>query len=240
MRGTLTIARRELASFFAIPLGWVAIALYLFLTGGVFSLMILNPSTAATMRPFFSVSAWLLLPVIPAISMRLFSEEFRSGTIEPLLTSPVSDAAIAVGKYLGALGFMVLMLAPTLAHVGVLVWLSNPAPDAGPIVAGYASLVLLGMLYLSIGLFISSLTSNQTLAFLGTLFAILLLLLATTLGADRLPEVMRPLLYAAALTPRIADFAKGVIDTSHVVFFVSCSAWFVLLTIVALQSRRWS
>ncbi len=239
MRTTLAIASRELSSLFRLPVGWVVIALYALLTGCVFSLVILVPGQAATMRMFFAVSGWVLLPVVPAVSMRLLSEEYRSGTIEPLLTSPVSDAAVIAGKYLGACAFLVLMFVPTLIHVVILVSLSDPRPDAGPIVAGYLSLALVGALYLSVGLLVSSLTANQTLAFLATLFLLLLIVTAGLVSLERVPAWARPVLGAVSIRARLDDFAKGVIDTSHIVFFLGASAWFVTLAALCLQSRRW-
>lgn len=239
MRDTLTIAKRELASFFRLPVGWITIGLYAFLSGIVFCLMILVPGQPATLRALFSISGWLLLPVVPAISMRLVSDELRSGTIEPLMTSPAGDAAIIVGKYLGAAAFLVLALAPTLLQAAALWVLSDPHPDLGPMASGYLSLVLAGMLFLSVGLLASTLTSNQTLAFLSTFFVLLLLLLLSVIGPAPIPAFARPVVAALAIGPRLSDFARGVIDTTHIVFFASTSIFFLALAYVALQSRRW-
>jgi ABC-2 type transport system permease protein len=240
VRGAWAIARRELGSFFRVPLGWVTIALYLCLAGMVFAgdRAGLSPGAAATLRPLFSISAFLLLPVVPAISMRLLSEELRAGTIEPLLTSPVGDAAIIMGKYLGAAMFLAIMVAPTMLFGAVLFAISDPRPDPGPMLAGYLSLVLLGMLYLSVGMVISALTANQTLAFLGTFLLLLTYLLVTT-NTGLLPPRLGTYAARASLAPRLVDFSKGIIDTSHVVFFLAGSAWFLSLAYVALQSRRW-
>lgn len=235
----LAVAGREFSSYFRLPVGWIAIALYLFLSGIVFAYLIFNPGQPASMRPFFTVSAWLLLPVVPAVTMRLVSEELRSGTIEPLMTAPVTDGAVVVGKYLGASAFLAVMAAPTVAYPATLWVVSDPSPDPGPIVAGYLSLGLLGMLYAAVGLWMSSLTSNQTLAFLGTLFLLLVSLLATTIGYEHAPGWLRPVLAEASIQSRLVDFAKGVVDTSHVVFFVTSSAMFVTLAVFTVESRRW-
>lgn len=239
MRGSVTIASRELSSLFRLPVGWVVIALYTLLTGAVFAYLIVSPGQAASMRVFFAIAGWLLLPVVPAVSMRLLSEEFRSGTIEPLLTSPVSDAAVVLGKYLGGFAFLVVMFLPTLLHVAILAWLSSPRPDPGPVLAGYLCLLLVGAFYLSIGLLVSSLTSNQTLAFLGTFFVLLMVLMIGLVPVERAPEAVRPVLAALSVRARVDDFAKGIIDTAHIVFFVGASALFVVLTAVAMESRRW-
>jgi ABC-2 type transport system permease protein len=238
MTGVWTIASRELRSFFRVPLGWVAMAMYLLLAGALFSYGILTPGAAATLRGFFGFSAFLLLPVIPAITMKLLSEEIRQGTIEPLMTSPVSDWAIVLGKYLGAAIFLLVLLAPTLLHAIVLWAFSDPRPDLGPIIAGYLSLLLLGATYLGAGLFVSSFTANQTLAYLGTFLLLLAMLL---LGSDAIPipRTLGAIATALAMKPRLTDFAKGVVDTSHIIYFLSLSAWFLVLAGVSLESRRW-
>lgn len=238
MKGASAIAFRELGAYFRQPAGWVIIALYLFLAGLVFSTGVLIPGRVASLRDFFALSGWLLLPVAPAVSMRLVSEELRSGTIESLLTSPVPTAAIIAGKYLGACLFLLAMLAPTVLYPLVLRTFADPKPDPGPILAGYLCLSLLGLLYLAIGLFASTLTNNGTLAFLVTLFAILGLMFAGT-AADWAPATMRQPLQAIWLGGRVTDFSRGIIDTSHVVFLLAVSLWFLVLSAVSLEMRRW-
>ena len=224
-----------------LPVGWVVIALFVFLSAVIFVNGTLIPGQPATMRYFFASASWMLIPVAPAISMRLISEELRSGTIEPLRTAPVSDASVIWGKYLGGVAFLGLMLAPTLALVAVLVVVGEPAPDPGPIVAGYLALMLVGMLYIAIGLLASALTSSQTLAFLGALmFLILMMTLSGVVATSgRLPEWLARALVGVGVQARVRDMAKGVVDTGAVVFFLAGSAWFVLLASAALSSRRW-
>ena len=237
MRPLLTIALRELASYFRAPIGWVVVAAFVFVSGLTVAFTTLRPGEPATMRDFFALSHWLLLMIAPAISMRLFSEEIRSGTIEPLMTAPVSDWQTALGKYLGGVLFLLVMLAPTLGHVALLEWVADP--DYGPILAGYCGLLLVGVLYLAVGLVMSSLTANQMAAYLGTLFFFLVLLFATSQGARLAGPPWDSYLMAAAPGARIDDFARGVIDTRHAVFFLGISAFFVVLGVVSLESRRW-
>ena len=234
----LTIASRELRSFFRVPTGWIVVALYLLLAGYVFAAGVLSPGGPSTLREFFLVSQVFLIILTPAVSMRLVSEELRSGTFESLLTAPVPDSAVVLGKYLGGLLFMLAMLGPTLLYIPVLLAVSDPVPDLGPIGAGYLSLVLLGMLYLSVGTLASTLTSSQTLAFIGT-FLFLFLLHMLTSGGIALPAGLARVLAAASLRPRVEDFARGIIDTSHIAFFLLGSAWFLVLAYVAVQTRRW-
>lgn len=232
-----TIATREYASFFRVPLGWVVVALFLALSGAVFSGRGFAPGAPATMRAFFETWWTLLVIVAPAISMRLFSDELRTGTIEPLLTAPVAEAAVVVGKYVGAVMFLLTLLAPTLLYVVLLASISRP--DMGPIVAGYVGVVLLGMLYLAVGCLASSLTSSQTLAFLGTFFALFIFEVLALVAAPAAPEGVRKFLYALSVNQRMGDFARGLIDTGHVVYFLAASAWFLGLASVVMESRRW-
>ena len=126
MTQLLAISSRELAAYFRTPVGWVVTALYLALSSVVFAVLVLAPAEPASLRPFFGLSGWLLMFVAPAISMRLISDEIRSGTIEPLMTAPVSDWLIILGKYAGAVAFLAIMLLPTLVYPATLEALSNP------------------------------------------------------------------------------------------------------------------
>jgi len=241
VRATVAIATREVGSLLRLPVGWIVIALFVFLSAVIFVNGTLIPGQPATMRYFFASASWMLIPVAPAISMRLISEELRSGTIEPLRTAPLSDSAVVWGKFIGAVAFLGLMLAPTLALVAVLVAVGDPKPDPGPIVAGYLALILVGMLYLSIGLLASTLTSSQTLAFLGTLMFLILMMVLSGIVATSggVPEWLGRALVAIGVQGRVRDMAKGVVDTGSVAFFIGASAWFVLLASAALSSRRW-
>lgn len=241
MNAVLTIARRELASYFQQPAGWIIVALFAFLTGVVFALLTLIPGQPATMRAFFNVSGWLLLPVVPAVTMRMISEEIRSGTLEALLTAPVRPASVVLGKYAAGLAFLGLMLVPSLAFVATLVVFASPGPDYGSIVAGYVCLVLLGGLFMSLGVLASSLTSNATLAFMAAMVGILGLLSVPQFAGGRLVvgTPVQKLFLAFDLSDRIGDFARGVVDLSHVVFFVSVAAWFLVAAVSVQEVRRW-
>jgi len=237
MSRAITIAVREYGSFFRIPLGWVVIALFMCLSAVFFAQRTFVPGNPAELRDFFGVWWGLLLFVSPAISMRLVSDELRSGTIEPMLTAPVGEWTIVAGKYLAAVMFLITMLLPTLLFVGVLAWLSRP--DFGAIGAGYLGLLLLGMLYLAVGTLASCLTSSQSLAFLGTLFVLFVLDLAPSRLAAQAPEQWAALLFKLSPSYRVADFARGLVDTSTVAFFLLGSFWFVSVAAITLQSRRW-
>ncbi|MCA9310516.1 MAG: ABC transporter permease subunit [Phycisphaerales bacterium] len=237
MTALAAIAKREWGTYFRTSIGWVVIALYLLLCGIWISASTIRPGEPSTLRVFFTMSQALLLMVAPAISMKLISEELRTGTIEPLMTSPVSDWHIIVGKYIGGLLFLLTMFAPTLLYVALLEVIA--APDYGPILSGYLGLFLLGMLYVAVGLFMSSLTENQIVSFLATLFFFLLVWFITSRGAQYIGPPLDQRLYALSPYTRIDDFAKGVIDTGHIVFFLAASAWFVVAAVITLESRRW-
>lgn len=235
MNATIAIAARELASYFRVPLGWIVVALFTLLSGVVFAVT-LAPGQPASLRAFFSIATWTMLFVAPAVSMRLISEETRSGSYESLATAPVTPAAIAAGKYAAAVGFLLAMLAPTLAYTAALEALADP--DYGPVLTGYLGLLLTGMTYLAVGLLASALTASQTSAFLAALFTLLLIRVGA-LQAASLPEPWSEIVFALSLDVRAADFAKGVLDLGAVVFFLAASAWFVTLAAVALETRKW-
>ncbi|CAN5845708.1 ABC transporter permease [soil metagenome] len=237
MRATLAIAGREYRAFFQMPLGWIIVALCLLGSGYAFASSTVTPGQPATLREFFGFWWFLLALIAPAISMRLFSEELRSGTFEPLMSSPVSEVGIVLGKYLGAVALLLTCLAPTLGYVAVLEWLSRP--DYGPILTGYLGVLLTGMLYLAAGTLFSALTSSQTLAFLASLGVMVGLEVAVGQGASHLPPKLALVAEKLSVNARIADFAAGVLDTSHVAFFVVVSAWLLVLCALALRARRW-
>lgn len=239
MTGVLTIAIRELRSYFRLPVGWIVAALYLSLTGAVFALSTLEPGAPATLGGFFAGAASLLAVVAPAISMRLFSEEARSGTLETLMTSPASDLTVVLGKYLGAAGCLAVILAPTAVYIALLYRLAEPAPDPGPILAGYLGLALVGLLYLGVGTLASACTSSQTLAFLVAFLVIVGHLLLTDEGAARLPQPYAGWLAATSISVRAREFGAGIIDTAHVGFFAAWTLWTLAAAALVQQSRRW-
>lgn len=241
IRGVSAVFLREFGTFTRTPVGWLVVALYQFLTGLVFVFTTLVPGEPASLRYFFATSTIVLVPVAPAISMRAFSEEYRSGTIESLMTAPVSDAAVVLGKFAACWAFVGAMLLPTLVYPGVLYMIAAsagaPGPEIGPLVSGYLSLLLAGGLYVAIGLLASALTSSQMLAFLSTLFVLVGVLIAPTLAQSGPPWVIEAT-NAVALGPRIQDFARGLIDPRHLIYFLSLIAWLVMLTALIQSARR--
>ncbi|HUU31695.1 MAG TPA: ABC transporter permease, partial [Phycisphaerae bacterium] len=167
------LTRRELSAYFVSPIAYVAMALFLLLVFFVSLLWfgIFRPGQPAQMHYVFSVMTFVLILVVPALTMRSVAEERSSGTIETLLTAPITDFQVVIAKFLGCWLFYLAMLAPTALYVVVLAAFGNP--DYGPILGGYLGLVLLGAMYVAIGILASSLTKTQVIAFVVALFTLL-------------------------------------------------------------------
>jgi ABC-2 type transport system permease protein len=168
--------------------------------------------------------------------MRTYSEEKRSGTIELLLTSPITDLQIIVGKFAGALGLYAAMLGVTLIHMGILFLYGTP--EWKPVATGYLGLLLMGGSFLSLGLFISSLTKNQIVAGMIT-FSVFLLLWVINWVSSFVGPTAQTVLSFLSITEHFDDFAKGIIDTKHVVYYVSFIALGLFLTMKSVDSERW-
>jgi ABC-2 type transport system permease protein len=237
MRPTLAIAGRELRSYFFTPSGYIIISLFLLLTGGMFVFSGFRSGDIASMRPVFSVGTWLLAFIGPAITMRLLSEEFRLGTIESLMTSPVRETQVVLGKFFGAMGLLGLMLVPTVMYVFALE--AYGRPDYGELFCGYLGLLVAGAAYVASGVLASSLTSSQPVAFLVALFFWMTLGLAAKLLPAHVSDPWAGWIFAIDPELRLRDFTIGLIDTSNVVFFLSASAVFLFAAVQVLAARRW-
>ena len=239
MKRAPVIARRELGSYFYSPVAYVAMFLFLMAAGYLFWRDFV-PGQPAGMRTIFDWMVWLLVFIVPVLSMGLLSQEWSTGTIESLMTAPIGETDVVIGKFLGALGFFVFLMLPTLLYVVLLKMYSSV--DVGPILSGYLGILLVGGLFVSVGLFCSSLTRSQVVA---AVLAVAILFLITivpwaamraegsTLGATWRKVADQ------GVYNRYADFSRGVIDTSHVIFFLAITTVFLFLTIKVLESRRW-
>lgn len=238
MNQTLTIAKREVTALFYSPIAYLVLAVFalvasLLFIGGFF------PGSPATMRDPFGGFVFLMVFLVPAISMRGLSEEFNSGSVEMLMTAPVSDTQVILGKWLGAFCFFCTLLVPMLAHVIVLEIYAQP--EYGPIFTGLVGLLFVGGLYLAIGIFISTLTDSQLIAFLVTVLITGFLTIGMTLlgRVEALPTFVRDAMFYINVNQQFGGFAKGLIDVRNLVFFISGTALFLFFGVVALQSRRW-
>lgn len=237
MKNLWHITWRELKAYFVSPVAYVASALFLVAMGYLFSLILIN-SRDASMRNVFSNMVFILLLLAPAITMKLLSEENRMGTIELLLTAPVQDWQVVVGKYLASLIlFASMLLAPTL-YYALILQIFGP-PDWGPILTGYLGILMLGASFLAVGVFTSSLTQNQVIAyFAGMVILILMWILDAATGIVGSGPVADVLTYLA-IPRHYDDFFRGVLDTVDIVYSLGIISVALFLATQVLQTRRW-
>ena len=235
MRITFAIAKRELNAYFLSPIAYIVAAVILAILGYMFYL-VLFWTKQASLRPLFEQITPILIIIMPLLTMRLLAEERRSGTIELLLTSPIRDSEVILGKFLAGFGLFALMLAPTAYYVLVLAVFGKP--DWGPILTVYVGTLLFGGALLSIGILASSVTSNQIVGALVGMGIIALLWLLPSAGTF-VSEPIRGILTYMGLSSHIAGFAKGIIDTADIVFYVSIIVGALFLATRVLEARKW-
>lgn len=257
MSTTFAIAWREFRSYFLSPIAYVVLALFLLLTGYFFYSSLadfVNQSLAADQRaaltgaaPPMNVNEWVVRPffynisvltlfLVPMITMRLLCEEKRNGTIELLMTSPVTELEIAAGKFLAGFGLYLVMLAGTAVSMAILFALGTP--DLGPILSGYLGLILVGAAAIALGTLVSSLTENQIVAgFAG--FALFLLLWVVNLAADYTTGATARVLSYLSIVRHFDDLSKGVVDSRDVVFYLSLVVFGLFATMRSLEAGRW-
>ncbi len=242
----IAIFRKEINAFFASLIGYVVIAVFLIVMG---LFLFVFPDTSlltygyATLGPFFTLAPNVLLFLIPAICMRAFAEERQSGAIELLVTRPLRDIEIVMGKFLACLLLVVIALLPTLLYYYTIYQLGEPVGniDAGGTIGSYLGLLFLSMAFVAIGLFSSSLTTSQVVSFL--------LALAITFwcyfGFNYLASL--PTFYGngdtfiseLGMQEHFRSLGRGLIDSRDVVYFLSLTAFFILLTVLSLERRKW-
>ena len=230
------IAARELPAYLLSPAGYVITALFLLITGFLFAFAGFEQGQTASLRPTFDVITWVLLFICPAVAMRTISEEFRSGTFEALMTAPVTEAEVIMGKFLGSAAFLILMLLPTGMYVVALELYGKP--DYGELLCGYLGVILAGAAYLAGGILASTLTSSQVVAFLVSVFFWVALVFSTKLLPARLDENWAELVRALDPDLRLGNFSIGLLDTSDVVYFLSMTVLFLTASVKSLQVRR--
>jgi ABC-2 type transport system permease protein len=252
MRNVLAIAGKELRGYFASPIAYIVIGAFALLFGYFFYAAVAffnrqSMQMAMGMGGSMNINQMLVTPVfvnatvmmlflLPAITMRTYAEEKRSGTIELLLTSPITDTEIILGKFLGAMGLYASMLAVTLIHVGLLFWFGNP--EWKPIASAYLGLLLMGGCFISVGLLISSLTKNQIVAGVVTFAVFLMLWVINWIGVFVGPTA-QAILSHLSITDHFDDFSRGVIDTKHLVYYISFISLGLFLTAKSVDSERW-
>jgi ABC-2 type transport system permease protein len=240
----LIIAKREFRSYFDSPIAYIVICLsffalglmFFFLNGGFWQL-----DRASVSRLFESAPMGLSFLVVPVVTMRLLAEERRSGTLEMLITLPVKDSDVVLGKYLGALGLVLILVLSTLAYPIIMFkWPWNLGPlDAGPVASGYLGMVLFSCAAVAVGLLISALTESQAVAFFITFFVLGALWLFGDL-ASKAGGTLAIVLNYVSFQSRLNNFWRGLVDSRDVVFFLSVTALSLMVAFRALERRKWA
>jgi ABC-2 type transport system permease protein len=249
----LAISNKELRSYFASPIAYAVVGLFALVFGFMFyaflrffaqQSMSMNPAMGGSpnvnqmmIRPLIMQISVIMLFVLPMVTMRTYSEEKRSGTIELLLTSPVTDLQIILGKFFGALSLFAMMLIVTLPSLAILFWFGNP--DWKPIASGYLGLLFLGSSLIAFGLFISSTTKNQIVAGVLTFALFLMLLLVAWMRDFATGPIASAVVGALSVFEHFDDFSKGVLDTKHIVYYLSLITFGLFLTARSVDSERW-
>ena len=236
MRTAQAVAWKEIQVYFSSPTAYIVGLIFLALSGFFFAQDLGDPFPEASLSGFFQGATIILILLAPILSMRLLAEEQKLGTIELLLTSPVKDWEVILGKYLASLTFLLVSLALTLYYTILLFVYASP--DPGPIYAGYLGLVLYGGAALALGLLCSSLTSNQIVAAVVAI-GILLALFFADLAWGSIGGTAATVIGELSIKSHFDDFSRGVIDTKHVVYFLSFIAFCLFLSIRSLEFRRW-
>ena len=242
MRTVQAVAWKEIQAYFGTPIAYIVGMIFLAITGIIFAAGVVpsenNPFPEATLANFFN-SRWSTILVVllaPALTMRLIAEEQKLGTIELLLTSPVRDWEVIIGKYLASLTFLVTLLALTLYYPLLLLIFAEP--DMGPIYSGYLGILLYGAAALAIGMLTSTITSNQIVAGFAAM-GIIAALSFVHFSSDLVGGAASTLIAEIGVWSHYEDFGRGVIDTKHIIYFLSVTAVFLFLAIRALEFRRW-
>jgi ABC-2 type transport system permease protein len=240
VRNITTIAAKEFKSYLASPMAYIVISIFLIFTGAFFGLVgPFNSSTyiETSIGGFLQPASIIILLFGPLLTMRLIAEERKLGTIELLMTAPVRDSEIIIGKFLGGVGVMVVMLVFTIYYPIMLIIFGDP--DLGPIGTGYLGLFLLGCASMAVGIFASSLTSNQIVAaVVGGGILLALWFLGT--AASYLPQAASTAIGYFSSSTYFPYFMSGFIDTRGIIYYLSITALFLFFAITSLGNSRWS
>jgi ABC-2 type transport system permease protein len=242
----LTIARREVGAFFVSPIAYVVMTVWLLVFGGVFFLLAMFLSSAGPgenlLQAFFGGTTLFYLPLLvfsPMLTMRLLAEERAQGTLESLMTAPVTELQVVLGKYLAAMVFWVALWAPTLLYVWLVARGGEGNVDWGAMAATYTGILGIGVLYMAVGLFMSSVARNQIVAAMLTFLVLGGLFGIGLAGYATLDDQSRAIFEYVGLWTQMASFAKGIVDTRYLVYDVSIAVLALFLTVRVLQANRW-
>ncbi len=243
MRNVWILARKEYNSYFNSPVAYAMAAALLFSIGVLFAGDVLwaglYPEFVPTLDRVIQIAVAMMIFILPALTMRLITDESRQGTIELLLTAPVNDAAVVVGKWLGAVLFILTVLATTLIYPIMLNGMVQPGLDRGLLFTGYLALTLFTMVFTALGVAISALFDNLVATFIATIAAFVMLWyfigLPASLSSGLLADVSRYMSFIRYFESMIG----GAVELTGLVYYLSATAFFLIFATVALQSRRW-
>jgi ABC-2 type transport system permease protein len=237
LKTTYVLFKKELMAYFNSPIAYIFIGVFLVVGNWLYfrDFFLYNQ---VSMRGYFSLLPFIFLFLAPAITMRLWAEEKKSGTIEFLLTLPINDTQAVLAKFFGALVFLFIALMMTLSLPITLAFLGNL--DMGPIFGGYIGALFLGGSYLALGIFISSLTKNQIIAFiLGLAACFGAFIIGEPFVVNGAPSFAAPIMQAIGLGSHFSNIAKGVIDSKDVIFYISFIFFFLWLNSKIIEARSW-
>jgi ABC-2 type transport system permease protein len=242
MNGVLATFRRELRAYFCSPITYVVLCFFLLVSGLIFIglMSALNDPRSPGGPPlgFFFRTTWLvLLLVVPVLTMRLISEELRSGSIEVLMTAPVTEGQVIAGKFLAALIFYGFLWLPTVTY-GLSITLYEKM-DWGPVGAGYLGILLIGSLFVAVGLFASAMTRSQLLAAIMTVALLLPFFLISLFQDLTASDMLKKIFEHINVGTHIDEFADGIVDTRRLIFYLSGTVFFLFLAGRALEDKKW-
>jgi ABC-2 type transport system permease protein len=241
----LAIFQKEISLFFSSIIAYVVISIFL-IANGVF-LWVLPDSNIidfgyANLNSLFELAPWVFMFLIPAVTMRLFAEERKNGTLEIILTKPISDYQIIIGKYLAGLTLVMLSILPTLLYYYTVYSLASPVGniDTGGIIGSYIGLFFLASIYVSIGIFASSLNDNQIISFIIALFiCFFFYVLLDLIRGLFLISPVDPILQFLSISTHYSSISRGIIDSRDIIYFISFNAIFIVLTKMIIERRKW-
>jgi ABC-2 type transport system permease protein len=235
MSATMAITKRELRTYFNSPVAYIVVTVFMLLAGYLFWNTVFI-ERQAEMRGYFGLMPMLFTFIIPAITMRLLAEEKHTGTLELLITMPIRDWEVVVGKFLAAVGLLAALLLLTMVYAFTLAAI-GPV-DKGPAYGGFLGLLLMGSAYAAIGVMASSLTRNQIVAFI-LAFAISFGLYLFGRVVQIVPPTLQPLVAFLSIDNHFEAISRGVIDTRDVFYYLSVIAVSLVVATVSLESRKW-
>jgi ABC-2 type transport system permease protein len=235
MTPALVISRREIRTYFNSPVAYIVVPVFVIITGYLFFTQLFLEKQA-DMRGFFNIMPLLFMFMIPAITMRLLADEKASGTLELLITMPVRDWEVVVGKFLAAMALLCTAIGLTLVFA---ITVKSLGPlDRGPAIGGYLGLVLMGGAYVAIGVMASALTRNSIISFI-VAFAISFALYLLGRLTQFLPQSLQKLVAFLSIDGHFENIGRGVVDSRDVIYYLSVMTVSLLIATLSLESRRW-